>query len=694
ASAFGGIPRSSLLERPLRQLIPALGLLVQEEIRPEQVSRRLFNLLGRNDALTWDAAGRISLGHVLAWRNAGLKTVREMFAVAISEGLRVAASSQHAVVRREPERRPPIESSEVQADLLQIMDSLERIAAWGYGERGLTRLDDALQLASSTLPDELPNEIGEAVKRLEGIDLRALGARHLNLFDINVAALRVRESLDDRSTRLLVDRTFCMERAPTLEDFGNQFGVTRERVRQMEGKAIECVRVALSHPDNQVIQRLALRLRIRLGRVNRREIVPAALRELGVSDGDDFTRSMLLWLAGPYTQFDEWVTRGRPDAAVRDTLELLDELTSEDPVDVDEALSQLTELEIEEGLRREWVAGLKRYRFLENYLVRWAGSVGDKAEVVLRIVGSPMTREEILSVIGEKYSRGTLTNCLLGEERFLRRGLDHFGLAEWGGEEYTSIVDELTEEIERQGGEASLEHLVDVLSTTFGVSPASVRSYAASQRFVKTPRGTVRLRTQNDALPKTRAVESTRGCFCLNGAWTYQVPVNSDLLRGSGMVIPPGFATHIGVEAGGSIECQSEFGPVRFAWPSMQPQVSSLRRVAEGLGAVDGDFLNTTVADESVTFSLIRRSDTETLTGLERFMCRLGIKTREEQPLPIIAESVGLDPSTATVDAVRRRLRARGEDDLLPMLPDHEGDADHSASSLDELLDVLSGRRK
>lgn len=172
------------------------------------------------------------------------------------------------------------------------------------------------------------------------------------------------------------------------------------------------------------------------------------------------------------------------------------------------------------------------------------------------------------------------------------------------------------------------------------------------------------------------------------------MPVNTELLRGSGLALPPGYVTHIGVDPGGSIECESAHGHIRFAWPSMQPRVSSLRRVAEAFGAVTGDFINLEVSGEHVAFSLVRKANLDAREGIDRLLCRLGISSGAADPVMLIGRAVGLDSSSTSVESVRRRLRARGEDELALLLPESsESDADHT-SSLDELLNVLSGKRE
>ena len=118
--------------------------------------------------------------------------------------------------------------------------------------------------------------------------------------------------------------------------------------------------------------------------------------------------------------------------------------------------------------------------------------------------GEPKTADELSVQIPEPHSIRTLGNYLLSDPRFRRRGLKHYGLDVWGGEEYTKIADEIADELVKLGGEADLEHLVETLSSRFGVSPSSVRTYARGRQFVRSATGVVRLRRPDAALRPTK----------------------------------------------------------------------------------------------------------------------------------------------------------------------------------------------
>jgi len=93
----------------------------------------------------------------------------------------------------------------------------------GASERGDFLVDTA------PLPDELVGESMDAERRHNALDhaLKALNPRELSIV---------------RQRRLT-------ENAPTLETLGEQLGISKERVRQIENRAIEKLRLALMTPD-------------------------------------------------------------------------------------------------------------------------------------------------------------------------------------------------------------------------------------------------------------------------------------------------------------------------------------------------------------------------------------------------------------------------------------------------------------
>lgn len=274
-----------------------------------------------------------------------------------------------------------------------------------------------------------------------------------------------------------------------------------------------------------------------------------------------------------------------------------------------------------------------------------------------------MSKDEILAELGPASHSGTLTNYLGGDPRFSRTSLTQYALREWDLEEYTGIVDEITQEID-------VQHLVSTLTNNFGVSEHSVRAYAAGPHFASTRRGAIRVSTDpSQALPQ-KAIDLTRRCFNIGGDWGVRMHITADLLRGSGTPLPAVIARHVGLAHGGERTFSSAFGPIRITWPSLQVTVGSLRSVAEGLGGQIGDLLFLFFGRQVVRLVLIEQHALRNLRGLDRLAAEVGLTgpIAPTRLLATIADAVGL-ASTSTIEEVRTRLLDRGEDALAGLLP-------------------------
>ncbi len=282
---------------------------------------------------------------------------------------------------------------------------------------------------------------------------------------------------------------------------------------------------------------------------------------------------------------------------------------------------------------------------MDGYVIRWRGGLADKAEAILQMSMEPLTREDLLERIAEPRSAASLANALLADPRFKRTGVHHFGLAGWDHDEYTTISDEVAQEIARQGGEATVEHLVEYVSTTYGAAPVSVRAFAHSHRFVPTAHGTIRERIEGETTVATtsRPIAFTRSIFRGSTGWVLRLRVTDQTLRGSGTPIPPALARKIQVLPGERRVFTSEYGEVVVAWPSIVPTVSTVRGAVEGLDARPGDYLFVEFGNnDTVLFQVAHQSDLEALGGEARLAREVGLRLGVEGPLTVlIAEILG-----------------------------------------------------
>jgi hypothetical protein len=284
----------------------------------------------------------------------------------------------------------------------------------------------------------------------------------------------------------------------------------------------------------------------------------------------------------------------------------------------------------------EWLSQAPLKQLGED-LVLWTGTVADKAEVVLSVLGRPATTEEVNDVIGESHNVRSLRNRLLGDPRFLRTDRSRVGLREWGLEEYSGIVEEIEEELERSGETSlPLPELSEILAARFQVRSTSVLSYASVPRFV-IEMDRVRLRRPDEPYIPGRTLWQEPGAFQLDAdRCSYRWRVDAELLRGSGRSLPPGVGAWLGVLP--TMRRSFEFADgdtLLVSWPDSAlfgPSVGSLRRQALVAEATEGDYLRVVfnrVTDVAVG-EVVRQADLRSLEGWRRGAVLVGIAATEE----------------------------------------------------------------
>jgi hypothetical protein len=526
---------------------------------------------------------------------------------------------------------------------------------------------------------------------LAGADSKARQAALSRLEALVAAADRLITKLDERHLAVLSSRILAWGEKATLQDLGTRFGLTRERIRQVEVIIEKKVAQRLSSRDNKDFRDASSRFQDQLGLVfpaDRFETLQKLLSESEITRDHSLLLPLLVWSAGPYEQVGDFFVRAPAEKIVAQTRKAMRALTRRGPVEAVEAGEPLVRLGIKGEFHRRWILGLGEFRFLDKYLACWTGSLADKAEIVLKIRGCPMNREEISAEIGEQFNIDSLANRFSDDPRFCRTDLSHFGLKEWGLAEYSSIVDELVAEITQKGGEASAEYLVSTLTSKFHVSALSVKSYLAGPRFIGTSRGTILVRTEQEPFTPGRKIELTKRCYRLKTGWAYRIPVDEELLRGSGRTLPSAFASEIGLAPLKRLRLASQCGVIPVSWPSQQPSIGSLRGAVEKLGGVLGDYVFVECVSASrLRFILTKKEIIERAAGLERLVletCARSVPDGSER-LQHIAGALGLD-ATASLHAIRRRLETRGEDDLLPFLPQVLGGDEDAIRDLLELV--------
>ena len=508
----------------------------------------------------------------------------------------------------------------------------------------------------------------------------------LALNELSVAVEALLEGFDDRGLRIIRDRILGLRPTTTLEEFGREFGLTRERVRQIEVGLREKLNRRLAFPKLACIKRAADSFATQIGLACPSRYIDELVTLTRATSCSSDLLPILLWQGGPYAPAENWLIRH----PLHETRELLESLlppigTSESQIDVQTRL-------IEQGLDPQFCVEILNYfecrTFDNGMVVRWRGSLADKAFLLLANHAKPMTREEISSQIPEEHSIRTLGNYLFSDARFARVNLTDFALAAWGTPEYKGIVPEITQEIGRRGGEATLAELRGSLVSKFGVSDRSIVSYLNSPFFTRTLGGGFRVRREDETLAIQSKPELARSCFLVDRRWTYRLQVDSELIRGSGRNVSTAFAAGISLAPGEVKLYASPHGDFRISWLGSQPSVGSIRMAIEEYGLAVGDWLYLRPDADHITFYPLRLNQIEAAEREERLFiqCCPHCEVEESSRKPLIAKAIGLRESDGWT-AIGRRFLERRENalhDLVPELHDEPNE-----ESIDELFAFL-----
>ena len=318
--------------------------------------------------------------------------------------------------------------------------------------------------------------------------------------------------LPERARRVLTDR-FGLKGSGarrTLDAIGKEYGITRERIRQIENHSISSVRDSAAYQDLIGAWESLKTAIMTLGGVLSEETL---LEELAKSDTD---RNHVTFLLTVGHQFDDrredadFRARWHIDEALSDQVEaaLSDLYESIEP---NRLTSQEEFLEIfgrqlkQQGVKMRppeiltrWLAISKRIG--KNPLGEWGRSESphvrikntrDFAYLTLKRHGSPMHFTEVAKSIeklfGRKTHPATTHNELIKDNRFVLVGRGLYALKEWGYE--PGVVRDVISGILKREGPLTREEIVDRVKRERYVKDATIAVNLQNSTFVRTPDG-------------------------------------------------------------------------------------------------------------------------------------------------------------------------------------------------------------
>lgn len=534
---------------------------------------RAKNVLYRAQIHTGADAAELPVEALFEFRNAGVGTVTAI----LRELVELSSSQAQATVRGEDSSADEFDAVAAPSPWLGgLLQDLETLAEWnhslGLGDRGVL----------SELPLGAPDAAVQARKRL--LDLSAddvLPSSAANVANQLDGAIH---GLDERYQAILAKRFFAWN-SKTLEDMGQEFGVTRERVRQLEVKARAKLNDIVT--GDTPVGRVASLVRTQIRGVRPLEELLAEVPALAV---EVLTVGQPAWrvidvLDDAYEIADGWCAEPSFEAARRDTAVFLDELADAFGV---VRLADVTLSNDEAGSLpwlKDWLIYLG-YAVRDQFVLLKTGSLNDMAAAILSIEGAPLTFDELHQKVG-RGAPGSLRNQVSTDPTFTRVDREHFALTEWGMEGYTNIRGEIGKLLEQADGELPLASVVESLVDRFGVSANSVAVYAGSPPF-QVMNGIVRQDTGQLAGSGKNPAKVQR-YYRRGDDWLYRTTVTFDHLRGSGWPASTALATILRMAPGEYTELPSWLGNQKFSYKNHQPSYGSIKRFLEDMDLGIGD---------------------------------------------------------------------------------------------------------
>ncbi len=295
---------------------------------------------------------------------------------------------------------------------------------------------------------------------------------------------KITSHLQDRARDVIMSRFGLDSNAEqkTLEEIGAKYGITRERVRQIEEVALNLIKKSEAFKGEQaVFEELKQLIHSLGGIVAEHELLPHISKDKAVHNHVKF----YLALSDSFKKHREddhfhtrWSVSDEMASKVHDSLKkLYASLNDEDLIPESEMIKKFLDhiKDISDQFRNAEIA--KRWLSMsktisKNPLGEWGKAhspnirtrgVKDFAFLVMRRHGSPMHFKEVADsiskVFGKKTHYATCHNELIKDPRFVLVGRGLYALAEWGYK--AGVAREVIRDILKKEGPLSKEEVVD-----------------------------------------------------------------------------------------------------------------------------------------------------------------------------------------------------------------------------------------
>jgi len=269
----------------------------------------------------------------------------------------------------------------------------------------------------------------------------------------------------------------------TLEAIGSEYGITRERVRQIENFSLNAIRKSEAFDQiSDAIEELKNVIDDYGGIVHEQEFLDSITTDSSTKNHTHF----LLVLSESFTKYKEdtefhhrWASNPKVATEIEDSLrKITKNLSNKDLLAesdlIDRLLKEVKEIADQAAVDNQILA--KRWLNIskvinQNPLGEWGlakspnirmRGIRDYAYLVLRQHGSPMHFEEVAQTISKLFGRkahpATCHNELIKDKRFVLVGRGLYALTEWGYK--PGIVVDVIKDILKKDGPLSKEDII------------------------------------------------------------------------------------------------------------------------------------------------------------------------------------------------------------------------------------------
>jgi hypothetical protein len=295
---------------------------------------------------------------------------------------------------------------------------------------------------------------------------------------------KILSDLPPRAYEVIVNRFGLTEDAKrkTLESIGSKYGITRERVRQIENSALSLIRKSEAFKNEKLVFEEIKNMMHSFGAIVSEEDF------LNHVSKDELIQNNIHFYLTLHDAFkkhkedNDFKTRWSVDHEIADKIHstlknIYEKLSDEELVPESEfiarflnELKEVSEQYKNEEIAKRWLSITKKIN--KNPLGEWgkansssikARGIKDYAFLMMKKHGSPMHFREVAKAIsgnfGKKCHTATCHNELIKDDRFVLVGRGIYALGEWGYK--TGVVRDVIKELLKKNGPMSKEDIID-----------------------------------------------------------------------------------------------------------------------------------------------------------------------------------------------------------------------------------------